>query len=120
MRGTYLNTLQAAQLRGDRRQSFEFGGVVWERYRGKHDGEPFVDDGSAQLVPEGVPDLFISAFAPADRMEVVNTEGVPYYAKLERLPFDKGVAGKRNRTRCTCAPARWRCANRPSDRGGFL
>ncbi|WP_162962673.1 major capsid protein, partial [Pseudomonas aeruginosa] len=30
VRGTYLNTLQAAQLRGDRRQSFEFGGVVWE------------------------------------------------------------------------------------------
>ncbi|MHA4936858.1 major capsid protein [Pseudomonas aeruginosa] len=94
VRGTYLNTLQAAQLRGDRRQSFEFGGVVWERYRGKHDGEPFVDDGSAQLVPEGVPDLFISAFAPADYMEVVNTEGLPYYAKLERLPFDKGVAGE--------------------------
>lgn len=40
------------------------------------------------------PDLFISAFAQADYMEVVNTEGLPYYAKLERLPFDKGVAGE--------------------------
>ncbi|MFK1435856.1 major capsid protein [Pseudomonas aeruginosa] len=40
------------------------------------------------------PDLFISAFAQADYMEVVNTEGLPYYAKLEHLPFDKGVAGE--------------------------
>ena len=32
---TYLNSQQAAALRGDARESFEFGGIVWERYRGK-------------------------------------------------------------------------------------
>lgn len=30
---------------------------------------------------------------PADYMEVVNTEGSPAYAGLERLPFDKGGRG---------------------------
>lgn len=94
VRETYLGSEAASALRGDRRQAFEFGGILWERYRGKHGDKPFVDDGKAILVPEGVPDLFISAFAPADYMETVNTEGLPYYAKLERMPFDKGVMGE--------------------------
>ncbi len=91
---TYLNTLQAASLRGDARESFEFGGIVWERYRGKVAGVLFVHDDKALLVPEGVPDLYISTFAPADYMETVNTEGLPYYSKLEPMPFNKGVAGE--------------------------
>ncbi|MBX8469740.1 major capsid protein [Pseudomonas sp. RIT778] len=91
---TYLNTLQAASLRGDARESFEFGGIVWERYRGKVAGVQFVHDDKALLIPEGVPDLYISVFAPADYMETVNTEGLPYYSKLEPLPFNKGVAGE--------------------------
>ena len=94
VRETYLASEAASPLRGDRRQAFEFGGILWERYRGKLSGQPFVADNEARLVPEGVPDLFISAFAPADYMETVNTEGLPYYAKLERMPFDKGIAGE--------------------------
>lgn len=94
IRETYLNSEAAAALRADRRVAFEFGGVMWERYRGKHSGVPFVGDDEAYLVPEGVPELFISAFAPADYMETVNTEGLPYYTKLEPLPFNKGVAGE--------------------------
>lgn len=91
---TYLNTMQAASLRGDARESFEFGGIVWERYRGKVAGVSFVHDDKALLVPEGVPDLYISCFAPADYMETVNTQGIPYYSKIEPLPFNKGVAGE--------------------------
>lgn len=53
-----------------------------------------MNDDEALLVPEGVPDLYISAFAPADYMETVNTQGIPYYSKLETLPFGKGVAGE--------------------------
>ncbi|UQS17242.1 major capsid protein [Pseudomonas sp. HS6] len=94
VRDTYLNTMQAAALRGDSRESFEFGGIVWERYRGKVSGVSFVHDDQARLIPEGVPDLYISTFAPADYMETVNTEGLPYYSKLEPLPFNKGVAGE--------------------------
>nr|BFE89973.1 major capsid protein [Pseudomonas brassicacearum subsp. brassicacearum] len=91
---TYIATQQAAALRGDARESFEFGGIVWERYRGKVAGVAFVHDDKALLVPEGVPDLYISVFAPADYMETVNTQGIPYYSKLEPLPFNKGVAGE--------------------------
>ncbi|AZC23224.1 major capsid protein [Pseudomonas sessilinigenes] len=91
---TYLNTMQAASLRGDARESFEFGGIVWERYRGKVAGVSFVQDDKALLIPEGVPDLYISSFAPADYMETVNTEGLPYYSKIEPLPFNKGIEGE--------------------------
>lgn len=91
---TYLNTMQAAALRGDARESFEFGGIIWERYRGKVAGVSFVHDDKALLIPEGVPDLYISSFAPADYMETVNTQGIPYYSKIEPLPFNKGVAGE--------------------------
>lgn len=94
VRETYLASEAASALRGDRRKAFEFGGILWERYRGQLGGKPFVADNEARLVPEGVPDLCISAFAPADYMETVNTEGLPYYAKLERMPFDKGIAGE--------------------------
>ncbi|RON26581.1 major capsid protein [Pseudomonas lini] len=91
---TFLNTQQAAALRGDARESFEFGGIVWERYRGKIAGVTFIHDDKALLIPEGVPDLYISVFAPADYMETVNTEGVPYYSKIEPMPFNKGMSGE--------------------------
>lgn len=91
---TYEGTLQAAALRGDARESFEFGGITWERYRGKVAGVSFVHDDQALLVPEGVPDLYISAFAPADYMETVNTQGIPYYSKIEPMQFGKGMAGE--------------------------
>jgi hypothetical protein len=91
---TYLNHEAAAALRGDRRQAFEFAGVLWIRYRGKVAGVPFVGDDEAYLVPEGVPDLFKTVFAPANYMETVNTLGVPYYGKLERMKYDKGVTGE--------------------------
>lgn len=94
IREAYLNHEAAAALRGDRRQQFEYGGVLWIRYRGKVGGTAFIADSEAYLVPEGVPDLFRTIFAPANYMETVNTLGVPYYGKLERLPFDKGVLGE--------------------------
>ncbi|MNJ20034.1 hypothetical protein D3C77_143620 [compost metagenome] len=91
---TYKGSQQAAALRGDAREAFEFGGITWERYRGKVAGISFIADDEARLVPEGVPEMFLSAYAPADYMETVNTQGLPYYSKLEPLPFGKGVAGE--------------------------
>lgn len=88
---TYLNTQMAAALRGDPREAFEFGGCVFERYRGKVGAVAFVGDSDAYAVPEGVPELFIARFAPADYMETANSNGLPYYSKQERIPFDKGV-----------------------------
>ena len=77
-------------LRGDVRSGFYHGGVFWEEYRGSVGGVPFIAAGEAYLVPEGVPDLFVTNFAPADYEETVNTLGLPYYAKQETLRMGKG------------------------------
>jgi hypothetical protein len=87
---TYLNTAMAGAMRGDGRQSFEFGGLMWERYRGT--AAVTIGDTDAYVVPEGVNGLFLTRYAPADYMETVNTLGLPYYSKSEPLPMNKGVA----------------------------
>lgn len=86
---TYLASVHAAELRGDTRQMFKFGGLVWERYNGTSDVK--IADTEARAFPTGVMDLFITRFSPADYVETVNTKGLPYYGKTERMPFDKGV-----------------------------
>ncbi|WP_174906992.1 major capsid protein [Burkholderia diffusa] len=88
---TYLASVMAAQLRGDAREAFDFGGCTFERYRGRVGDIGYVADDEAHAIPEGVPDLFISRFAPADYVESVNTTGIPYYAKQELMEFGKGV-----------------------------
>ncbi|MDN7745877.1 major capsid protein [Burkholderia multivorans] len=88
---TYLASVMAAQLRGDGRDAFDFGGCTFERYRGRVGDIGYVADDEAYAVPEGVPELFITRFAPADYVEAVNTTGLPYYAKQELAQFGKGV-----------------------------
>lgn len=78
-------------LRNDPRNGFEFGGVTFEEYRGAIAGVPFIADGEAYLFPEGVDDMFITRFAPANYVETANTIGLPYYAKQEVKPLGKGV-----------------------------
>ena len=78
-------------LRADLRGGFFFADVFWEEYRGNVNGIDFIEAGAAYMIPEGVPDLFVMNFAPADYMETVNTIGLPYYAKQELLDFGKGV-----------------------------
>lgn len=85
---TYLNTQMAASLRGDPRMEVDFGGFMWERYRGTSAVK--VADAEAYAVPEGVPGLFITRFAPANYNETVNTIGLPYYAKGEPMKMGKG------------------------------
>lgn len=70
---------------------FEFAGVVFQIYSGGTSAGDFIPDGLAYAYPEGVPRMFQTAYAPADYMETVNTQGVPYYAKQERMKFDRGV-----------------------------
>ena len=78
-------------MRNDPRGGFMFAGIIWEEYRGKVGGVDFITAGDAYLVPEGVPDLFVTHYAPADYMETVNTIGLPYYAKQEELRMGKGI-----------------------------
>jgi hypothetical protein len=89
----YLNWAQAGGqfISQDHRSGFTWGGVTWEEYRGQVNGTRFIEANKAHLVPEGVPDLFVTNFAPADYMETVNTNGLPYYAKQEAMRMNKGV-----------------------------
>lgn len=86
-RDTYLNQSQAAELRGDPKDSFTAFGARWMRYRGDSSASLGSD---AYAVPTGVPGLFITRFAPADYVETVNTIGLPYYAKAEPMKMGKG------------------------------
>lgn len=96
IRETYLNTAQAAELRGTpMKDKFEFGGIVWERYRtGKSSrasaGADFIANDEARLFPVGVPELFITRFGPADYEDTVNTIGLPRYARQYPMPNGKG------------------------------
>lgn len=84
----YLNSVDNATLRGENRTTFEFGGVTFERYRGTADVK--ITDGEARAFPNGAPGLFITRFAPANYAETVNTIGLPMYAKMEPMAFNKG------------------------------
>lgn len=87
----YQRWQDGEMLRNDPRGGFPFAGIQWEEYRGAVAGTPFVASDEAYLVPEGVPEMFIHRFAPANYAETVNTPGQPYYAKLREMPFGKGM-----------------------------
>ena len=71
---------------------FEFGGIVWENYRGGViDGKTFIESDKANFFPTGVPGLFKTAFAPADYIDTVNTIGQRLYTKQYRMQNDKGI-----------------------------
>lgn len=82
---------QSQRLRGDGRAELDYGGAIFERYRGGVNGTPFIGDDFAYAIPQGVDNLFITRFAPADYMEAVNTVGLPIYSSSERLRHGKGV-----------------------------
>lgn len=85
---TYVYS-EGAQLRAGLTNEVMFGGMRWRRYRGS--SSAIVTSGKAFLFPVGVPDMYLTRFAPANYQETVNTIGLPYYAKSEPLPFGKGV-----------------------------
>lgn len=87
----YRRYNESSFLRTDARKGFEFAEMVWREYRGKIGATPFIPDNEAYVVPLGVPDMFATAYAPADYMDTVNTPGLPYYASMETLDHNKGV-----------------------------
>lgn len=97
VRTTFLNNPAAAQLRqayiqnGSSFGTFEFGGIVWENYRGYVGSTDFINTDKCHIAPVGVPGLFQTLFAPADYVETVNTRGRRMYAKQYLMDNDKGV-----------------------------
>lgn len=87
----FINWQSNETMRQDVRAGFLFAGVLWEEYRGTVGGVDFIGSGDAYLVPEGVPDLFVTNYAPADYVEAAGSLGLPYYAKQELLEMGKGV-----------------------------
>lgn len=79
IRETFLNWTAAAELRGDTRQAFAFGNVMWERYRGTSAVK--ITDNKAVAFPVGSQGVFFQGFAPNDTMESVGAGalGQPYY-----------------------------------------
>ncbi len=74
---------------------FVYGGVAWLNYSGSVSDaagvvQPMVDAGSAYVFPMGT-DIFRNWFAPADYLETVNTEGLPFYMKTKLMDYDKGI-----------------------------
>lgn len=66
-----------------------FGNIRFINYRGGQNVN--IDTDKAYFVPQGVPGLFRTVYAPADYIETVNTMGQRMYAKLWRMPNDKGM-----------------------------
>lgn len=94
VRETYLNTVQAAELRGGIPDSFQFANMDVVRYKtgakasAANGGVGFIADNEARLVFRGVPGLFITRYAPADYMDTANTIGLPRYASEMRVRKD--------------------------------
>jgi hypothetical protein len=82
VKAAYNRYLDGAFLRENQRKTgFYFADTYFQEYRGSVGGHRFIEANCAYAVPEGVPDLFITRFGPADYLETVNTVGLPYYAK---------------------------------------
>lgn len=78
-------------INNQRADGFYYGGIFWTNYRGQVGTAKFVADTKAKFFPLGVPDLFNEVYAPANYNETVGTKGKPYYSKMERMKFDKGM-----------------------------
>lgn len=91
IRETYLNQAAANSLRDQMSERFNYRGITWERYRGV--GSTVIASGTAKIVPMGISDLFVQAFAPADTLDQIGAGllGSPYYANA--YPIDDGNRG---------------------------
>jgi copper chaperone CopZ len=87
----YERYQEGTTLRDDLRKGFTFGGVTFVEYSLNIGAGPAIEAGVGYAVPLGVPDLFITRFAPADYIETVNTIGLPYYSKAQVMDFNKGI-----------------------------
>lgn len=97
VRATFEGWSEAKILRegyiGPNRSSygmFEFGGIVWENYRGSVGSTSFINTDKCHLFPVGVPGLFKTAYAPADYEETVNTPGQRLYSRQYAMQNGKG------------------------------
>ena len=70
---------------------FEWGGIMWENYRGQVGDVKFVADDECRFFPTGSSVTFQRWNAPANFIEAVNTPGKALYAKQRTMDFDVGI-----------------------------
>lgn len=87
----YKRWQDGAALRNDLRKGFVFGDVIFEELQGSTGGDIAIPDGEAIAFPLGVPDMFLTRFAPADYLEAVRGIGLPYYTKTAPMRMNKGI-----------------------------
>lgn len=87
----YERWQDGAGLRDDVRKGFVFGDITFEELQGSTGGELALADGEAIAFPLGVPDMFLTRFAPADYVETVRGVGLPYYSKTAPMRMNKGI-----------------------------
>ena len=96
IRETFLADNQGYKLRDGAPDVLTAGGITFERYKtGRkatkaNNSAAFIADTEAQVFPVGVPDLFLTRYAPADLEETVNTIGLPRYSRQYKMPNGKG------------------------------
>lgn len=78
---TFYNWQAAQELRGGTAfQAMYFGGIYWFNYRGSDDNSTIkIPDDKVKFFPVKAPAVFEVSWAPADRMEFVNTPGKEVY-----------------------------------------
>lgn len=81
VRQTYLNTQQAADLRkGNAYETFNYGGITFENYRGTDDGSTVaIDTDKAKFFPVNAPGAFMEVFSPGEQFEHIGQLGRSLY-----------------------------------------
>jgi hypothetical protein len=84
VRQTYLNTQQAAELRnGNAYETFNYGGITWENYRGTDDGTTVaIHTDKAKFFPVNAPGAFLEVFSPGERFEHIGQLGERVYPMI--------------------------------------
>lgn len=91
VREVFLGWSAAEQKLGRSNTSgFEFGGLKFIVNRQSVGGTPIYATKTGSAYPRGTQDVFVTALAPADFNETVNTLALPYYAKQRTKDFDRG------------------------------
>jgi hypothetical protein len=91
-------------------QAFDFGGVIWENYRGSVGGVNFVTADQAHLYPVKS-GLFLQKNGPSDYIDRVNQipdpNGLPIEVRSEMMPMGKGIVIEAQMNPlCICAKPR--------------
>jgi hypothetical protein len=87
----YANWSSNIVLQTLQRGGFQFCDCTWWNYSTKLGTTFLIPADLAFAFPTGAPGLFKQFLSPADYIETVNTPGQAYYAKQERMKFDKGI-----------------------------